>query len=81
LAVLEEGEARVLEIQAPDDYVPTSLRQLDAPPNCIVGAILRDGRAIVPRGDDVIQPGDRLIVFTASASADQVRDYFAPLGR
>lgn len=76
LAVLEEGEARVLEIQAPETFEPRALRELDAPENCIVGAILRGGRAIVPRGDDEILPGDRLIVFAASASADLVRDYF-----
>jgi Trk K+ transport system NAD-binding subunit len=35
----------------------------------------------VPRGDDLIQPGDRLIVFAATASVDQVRDYFAVAGR
>jgi trk system potassium uptake protein TrkA len=81
LAVLEEGEARVLEIQAPADYAPRSLGQLEAPPNCIVGAILRGDQAIVPRGADVIEPGDRLIVFTLSSSADQVRDYFAAAGR
>lgn len=81
LAVLEEGEARVLEIQAPPDYEPRELRALEAPPNCIVGAILRGDEAIVPRGDDVIEPGDRLIVFTPSSSADQVRDYFTAAGR
>jgi len=77
LAVLEEGEARVLEVEAPADYTPTALRQLQSPANCIVGAIVRDGEALVPRGNDVIAPGDRLIVFAASSSADQVRDYFA----
>jgi trk system potassium uptake protein TrkA len=76
LAVLEEGEARVLQIQAPADFEPKALRDLEAPPNCIVGAILRGDLAIVPRGDAVIEPGDRLIVFTVSASAEVVRDYF-----
>jgi trk system potassium uptake protein TrkA len=76
LAVLEEGQARVLEIEVPSNFEPAALRILKAPPDSIVGAILRGGNAIVPRGEDVIEPGDRLIVFATSASAEQVRDYF-----
>ncbi len=81
LAVLEEGQARVLEIAVPADFVPTALRHLQSPPQSIVGAILRGDTAHVPRGDDLIQPGDRLIVFAATASVEQVRDYFAVAGR
>lgn len=76
LAVLEEGQARVIEIAVPADFEPTALRNLKAPSHSIVGAILRQREAIVPRGEDVIEPGDRLIVFAASQSAEQVRDYF-----
>jgi Trk K+ transport system NAD-binding subunit len=32
---------------------------------------------VVPRGNDRIEPGDRLIVFTTFADADRVRDYFS----
>jgi trk system potassium uptake protein TrkA len=76
LAVLEEGEAKVLEIEVPRGYAPTALRDLRAPSESIVGAILRGKEALVPRGDDVVGPGDRLVVFAGRASADAVRDYF-----
>ncbi len=78
LAVLEEGQAKVLEIEVPPDYRPTALKDLEAPPDSIVGAILRGDHPVVPRGADVIEPGDHLIVFATSASADKVRDFFAP---
>jgi trk system potassium uptake protein TrkA len=77
LAVLEEGEAKVLEIEVPVGYASTALRDLRAPAESIVGAILRGKEALVPRGDDVVRPGDRLVVFAGRSSADQVRDYFA----
>jgi trk system potassium uptake protein TrkA len=77
LAVLEEGEAKVLELEVPVGFTATALRDLEAPPESIVGAVLRGKEAIVPRGDDVIAPGDRLVVFAGSSSADQVHDYFA----
>jgi Trk K+ transport system NAD-binding subunit len=47
-----------------------------APLNSIIGAVIRDGRAFVPRGPDRIQPGDRLIIFTTHAAAERVREYF-----
>jgi trk system potassium uptake protein TrkA len=76
LAEVEQGAGRVLEIEVPAGYPVRRLRELAAPLNSIIGAIIRESRAIVPRGHDTIQPGDRLIVFTTYAEADRVRDYF-----
>jgi trk system potassium uptake protein TrkA len=76
LAVVEQGAGRILELDVPAGYTPRALRDLAAPLNSIVGAIVRGSQAIVPRGTDRIEPGDRLIVFTTYAAADRVRDYF-----
>jgi trk system potassium uptake protein TrkA len=76
LAVLEQGEGRILEISVPPDYRRRALRELEPPRESIVGAILRDGGAIVPRGSDVVEPGDRLLIFSTRAAADRVRDFF-----
>jgi trk system potassium uptake protein TrkA len=76
LAEVEQGAGRVLELDVPAGYPQRRLRDMDPPHNSIIGAIIRDARALVPRGHDTIQPGDRLIVFTTYAEADRVRDYF-----
>ncbi len=76
LAVLEEGQGRILEIVVPDGYPPTPLAAMTAPPESIVGAILRGDQAIVPRGRDVVRAADRLLIFCTAGSADLVRDYF-----
>jgi trk system potassium uptake protein TrkA len=76
LAVVEQGAGRILELEVPLGYAPRSLRDLDPPRNSIIGAILRGSRAIVPRGSDRVEPGDRLIIFTTHAAADRVRNYF-----
>ena len=78
LAVLEEGQAEILEIEVPAGYTPTALVDLQAPPDSIVGAILRGDQVIVPHGSDRIQGGDTLLVFTTAASAPHVRDFFLP---
>ena len=38
----------------------------------LIGAIVRDGEAIFPHGDDALRPGDRVIVFTETARALEV---------
>jgi Trk K+ transport system NAD-binding subunit len=38
----------------------------------LIGAVVRDGTAIFPHRDDVLQTGDRVIVFTEAADADRV---------
>jgi trk system potassium uptake protein TrkA len=76
LAVVEQGAGRILELEVPAGYAPRSLREMDPPRNSIIGAVIRGTEAIVPRGNDRVQPGDRLIVFTTYAEADRVRDYF-----
>jgi trk system potassium uptake protein TrkA len=76
LALIEQGAGRILELDVPDGYAPRALRDLAAPLNSIIGAIVRRSRAFVPRGTDQVEPGDRLLVFTTHAAADRVRDYF-----
>jgi trk system potassium uptake protein TrkA len=76
LAVVEEGAGRILELDVPAGYMPRALRDLAPPLNSIIGAVVRQSHAFVPRGTDRVEPGDRLIVFTTYAAADQVRNYF-----
>jgi trk system potassium uptake protein TrkA len=80
LAVLEHGEARVLELTVSKQFTAKLLKGIGTPVDAIVGAILRDGDAIVPRGDDRIEPGDRILVFSTREAADRVQAYFSGAG-
>jgi trk system potassium uptake protein TrkA len=76
LAVLEEGQATIIEIAVPAGFRSRALMEMKPPPKSIVGAILRNGDIVVPRGPDRVHAGDRLIVFAAADSVGAVRDYF-----
>ena len=76
LAVLEEGQATIVEVQVPPVFEARALMAMKAPPQSIVGAILRGGEVIIPRGADQIRPHDRLIVFAAADAVRMVRNYF-----
>jgi trk system potassium uptake protein TrkA len=76
LAVLEEGQATIVELEVPSSYRPRALQDLNAPSQSIVGAILRGDQIIIPRGADQIRPQDRLLVFATSNNVAKIRDYF-----
>jgi trk system potassium uptake protein TrkA len=80
LAVLEQGEARVLEFTIGPAFAPRELKAIGTQEDVIVAAILRGDRTIVPRGDDRIQPGDRILVFSTKAAAERVQAYFSGTG-
>ena len=77
LAILEEGQARVVELTVPPDYPPTALKDLSLPEESIVGSILRGGDVLVPRGKDYVKGGDRLLVCCVEVAVHRVRDLFA----
>jgi trk system potassium uptake protein len=59
-----EDRAEVMEVTFPLDARPGEVRQLGAPRHSLIGAIMRKNRAIVPRGDTTINPGDHLFLIT-----------------
>jgi len=72
-AEVEHGEARIVEMTVPVSWDPVRLERLHLPVFAIVGAIVRDGRTIIPRGGDEIRGGDRVLVFCEQASEASMR--------
>ncbi len=76
LAVLEQGEARVFELTLGPSFAPRQLKDIGTSEDAIVAAILRGTDAVVPRGEDHIGPGDRILVFCTREASGRVREYF-----
>ena len=73
VAMLEGDRYEVLDVTVRPESPLVNTRFRDLPmTGALIGAIVRDGRAIFPHGDDVLVPGDRVIVFTESARATEV---------
>ncbi len=69
-----EEEAEAIEIQAMETsrIVNRPLREVRLPRGALVGAIVRGGEVVVPRGDSVIRAGDRVILFAIREAVQQV---------
>lgn len=59
----EHAEAIEAEALETSDIVNTPLSKVKMPRGAIIGAIVRQDEIIIPRGDSIIRPKDRLIIF------------------
>ncbi len=73
VSMLENDRFEVLDIttRPSSEYVGKSFRDMPIR-GALIGAIVRDGRAIFPRGDDILSAGDRAIIFTESKRVPEV---------
>jgi trk system potassium uptake protein TrkA len=73
VAMLEGDRFEVLDITTRPDSEYVGKRFRDMPiRGALIGAIVRDGEAIFPKGDDVLLAGDRVILFTEASRVGSV---------
>ena len=82
VTLLESG-ARMMEIRVPEGsrIAGRPLSEAGVPKGAIVGMVVRDGEPFIPRGPDVLEPGDDAVVFTVEETAEKVERLFAPPSR
>ena len=73
VALLEGNRYEVLDVTLQDtsEYIGKTFKEMPIR-GALIGAVVRNGDAIFPHRDDVLQAGDRVIVFTEAADAPRV---------
>jgi trk system potassium uptake protein TrkA len=73
VAMLEGDRFEILDITVREEskLVRKPFKELPMT-GSLIGAIVRDGTAIFPHGNDMLEPGDRAIIFTESSRAPEV---------
>jgi trk system potassium uptake protein len=76
---LRDGFGELIEAEALEtsSLVGQPLRDVDLPAGVMIGAIVRNGQVISPRGNSVILSKDRVILFAASDAVRKVEKLFA----
>lgn len=76
---LQEGFGELIEAEALETspLVGSPLREINLPQGVLIGAIVRDGQVISPRGNTVVQAGDRVILFAAAEAVRKVEKMFS----
>ncbi len=76
---LSEGFGEIIEAEALEtsSLVGVPLREADLPEGVMVGAIVRGTEVVIPRGDTVIKPKDRVVIFATASAVKSVEKLFA----
>lgn len=69
---IAEGRAEAIEFIAYDGFkakgIPLKDKNFKLKKNLLIGIVLKDGKAIIPGGDTMIQPGDHVVVIAKADS-------------
>lgn len=70
----DRAEAIEFKIQQGSDIVGIPLKDLPLKKNMLIACITRDGRVIIPNGNDTIEVGDRVVVVTMESGFKDISD-------
>ncbi len=78
IAALHGVDAEVLEFNAQEKSKITKaqIKDLNFPKNAIIGGIIRNGKGRMVRGDDKIEPNDKVVVLSESSVIKEVEKFF-----
>ncbi len=78
VATLSGIDAEAIEFVVTNDsrIAGQALRDVDFPKGGVIGTILRGEEIILPRGEDVLHPGDDVIVFALPEAISQIEALF-----
>lgn len=73
VTMLDQDRFEILDITVRNESTLAGKRFRDLPmTGSLIGAVVRDGQALFPHGDDVLEAGDRAIIFTPSSRVNEV---------
>jgi trk system potassium uptake protein TrkA len=79
LHTLKKGQISLVEIDLLNDHClvcDKKVSELNLPEGSVLVAIVRGDRVIVPKGDTVMETGDRVLAIAASGKEDEIRRIF-----
>lgn len=78
LLKIRRGEYSLVEEKLPADAqaVGVAIKDLSLPDECVIAAVIRGGKVIIPRGITTLQPGDEVLAITDRKGAEQLARLF-----
>jgi trk system potassium uptake protein TrkA len=81
LLKLRRGQYSLVEVRIPGgaEAADVAIKDLALPDQCVIAAIIRQGKMVLPRGATTLQVGDEVLAVTDSQGAEQLAVLFEPL--
>jgi trk system potassium uptake protein TrkA len=79
IAKLGDSEAEAIELiaESGSDVVKKPLQKIRFPKKSILGAVVRNGTMLLPKGIDIIHPGESVVVFAMPDAIERVQALFS----
>ncbi len=79
LLKLRRGEYLLVEEKVPEGApaIGVMIKDLDLPDHCVIAAIIREGKVVVPRGVTALEPGDEVLAVVDRPAADHLARLFS----
>ena len=76
---LQDGLAEIIEAEAMETspIVGVAIKDVHLPVGMVAGAVIRGDEVIIPRGNTVIQPKDRVVIFTVAEGVKHLEKMFS----
>jgi trk system potassium uptake protein TrkA len=80
LLKLRRGQYSLVEVRIPGgaEAADVAIKDLALPDQCVIAAIIRQGKMVLPRGATTLQVGDEVLAVTDSQGAEQLAALFEP---
>jgi trk system potassium uptake protein TrkA len=80
LLKLRRGEYSLVEEKIPPGApaIGVMIKDLELPDHCVIAAIIRKGKVVVPRGVTAFQAGDEVLAVVDRPAADRLHNLFTP---
>ncbi len=80
LLKLRRGQYSLIEEKIPPEAkaIGVAIKDLVLPDQCVIAAIIRGGKVIVPRGITTLEVGDEVLAVTDRQGAEQLATLFTP---
>ncbi len=80
LLKLRRGRYSLVEEKVPAGAkaIGVAIKDLDLPDQCVIAAIIRDGKVVVPAGNTIFQQDDEVLAVTHSEGAHQLAELLTP---
>ena len=78
LSTIHGIDSEVMEFNVSSSCYVTekAIKDLSLPKGALVGGIIRNNEGLIPTGDFIIRPGDKVVVFAKTECAKKVSRYF-----
>jgi trk system potassium uptake protein TrkA len=78
---LRKGEYSIVEekVHPKAAVVGKPIREIQLPPECVLVAVLRKGRLIIPRGETTLEPVDEVIALVHANQLANLASLLGPL--